>query len=313
MPTRFAMNRNRILFGAAALFLIWLGGSLALHFGQKYHDRLDYDIDQQFPPDKPTVPGEIYASTLAAIMDHELHTGFGWRPNDLWFWGPKVGADNNADRQLGIIQAVRETMRIFKDHLTKVSSNQYDPNLVIADTDFRNDALKWILPSPEGKYDDGIEHLRMYVAGLHTTPPDSRELNTRAVELISLLQTWTDLLGDAHANLYRTTKDDGSAVHSWDCDHYFYHAQGYTHVMYHMMQAIEREYSGQFKDDPVLKTLLNDAIDALGKAAVMKPLIVLNGSPDGIFANHRRNLDGYVTEARQKMLSLREELERSPE
>ena len=313
MPTRFAMNRNRILFGAAALFLIWLGGSLALHFGQKYHDRLDYDIDQQFPPDKPTVPGEIYASTLAAIMDHELHTGFGWRPNDLWFWGPKVGADNNADRQLGIIQAVRETMRIFKDHLTKVSSNQYDPNLVIADTDFRNDALKWILPSPEGKYDDGIEHLRMYVAGLHTTPPDSRELNTRAVELISLLQTWTDLLGDAHANLYRTTKDDGSPVHSWDCDHYFYHAQGYTHVMYHMMQAIEREYSGQFKDDPVLKTLLDDAIDALGKAAVMKPLIVLNGSPDGIFANHRRNLDGYVTEARQKMLSLREELERSPE
>ena len=313
MPTRFAMNRNRILYGAAALFLIWLGGSLALHFGQKYHDRLDYDIDQQFPPDKPTVPGEIYASTLAAIMDHELHTGFGWRPNDLWFWGPKVGADNNADRQLGIIQAVRETTRIFKDHLTKVSSNQYDPNLVIADTDFRNDALKWILPSPEGKYDDGIEHLRMYVAGLHTTPPASRELNTRAVELISLLQTWTDLLGDAHANLYRTTKDDGSPVHSWDCDHYFYHAQGYTHVMYHMMQAIEREYSGQFKDDPVLKTLLDDAIDALGKAAVMKPLIVLNGSPDGIFANHRRNLDGYVTEARQKMLSLREELERSPE
>jgi hypothetical protein len=313
MPTRFAMNRNRILYGAAALFLIWLAGSLALHFGQKYHDRLDYDIDQQFPPDKPTVPGEIYASTLAAIMDHELHTGFGWRPNDLWFWGPKVGADNNADRQLGIIQAVRETTRIFKDHLTKVSSNQYDPNLVIADTDFRNDALKWILPSPEGKYDDGIQHLRMYVAGLHTTPPASRELNTRAVELISLLQTWTDLLGDAHANLYRTTKDDGSPVHSWDCDHYFYHAQGYTHVMYHMMQAIEREYSGQFKDDPVLKTLLDDAIDALGKAAVMKPLIVLNGSPDGIFANHRRNLDGYVTEARQKMLSLREELERSPE
>jgi hypothetical protein len=313
MPTRFAINRNQILFGAAAVFLIWLSGSLALHFGQKYHDRLGYDIDQQFPPDKPTVPGEIYASTLAAIMDHELHTGFGWRPNDLWFWGPKVGADNNADRQLGIIQAVRETMRIFKDHLTKVSSNQYDPNLVIADTDFRNDALKWILPSPEGKYDDGIEHLRMYVAGLHTTPPDSRELNTRAVELISLLQTWTDLLGDAHANLYRTTKDDGSPVHSWDCDHYFYHAQGYTHVMYHMMQAIEREYSGQFKDDPVLKTLLDDAIDALGKAAVMKPLIILNGAPDGIFANHRRNLDGYVTEARQKMLSLREELERSPE
>ena len=307
------MTRNRLLYAAAAVFLIWIGGNLALHFGQKYHDQLGYNIDEVFPPDKPTVPGEIYASTLAAIMDHELHTGFGWRPNDLFLWGPKVGADNNADRQLGIIQAVRETMRIFKDHLTKVSSNEYDPNLVIADTDFRNDALKWILPSPEGKYDDGIQHLRMYVAGLHTDPPSSRPLNTRAVELISLLQTWTDLLGDAHANLYRTTKDDGSPVHSWDCDHYFYHSQGYAHVIYHMMQALEREYSGQLKDDPVLKTLLDDSIDALGKAAVMKPIIILNGAPDGIFANHRRNLDGYITEARQKILSLREELERSPE
>lgn len=306
------MNRNRLLYGAAALLLIWIGGNLALHFGQKVHDRLDYDISQNFPPDKPFPPGEIYASTLAAIMDHELHTGFGWRPNDFFLWGPKVGPDNNSDRQLGIIQAVRETTRVFKDHLTKVSSNQYDPNLVIADTDFRNDAEKWILPSPEGKYDEGIAHLRAYIAGLRTTPPSSRELNTRAVELVRLIQTWTDLLGDAHANLYRSTKDDGSPVHSWDCDHYFYHSQGYAHVMYHMMEALEREYAGQIKDDPVLKTLFDESIDALGKAAVMKPLIVMDGSPSGLFANHRRNLDAYITEARQKMYSIREELERSP-
>jgi hypothetical protein len=306
------MTRKRLLIGAAALFIIWLAGNLALHFGQIHHDHLDYDIAQAFPPGKPTVPGEIFASTLAAIMDHELHTGFGWRPNDFPLWGPKVAADNNSDRQLGIIQALRETTRIFKDNLTKVSSNQYDPNLVVADTDFRNDAEKWILPSAESKYDDGVEHLRQYVAGLHATPESSRELNTRAVELVRLVQAWTDLLGDAHANLYRTVKDDGSPVHSWDCDHYFFHSQGYAHVMYHMMIAIEREYAGQLKDDPVLKTLCDESIDALGKAALMKPLVVMNGSPDGLFANHRRNLDAYITEARQKMYSIREELERSP-
>src|SRR5215469_7992879 len=306
------MNRNRLLIAAAALLLIWIIDNLALHFGQIRHNNLGYDIDANFPPDKPIVPGEIYASTLAEIMDHELHTGFGWRPNDFFLWGPKIGPENNSDRQLGIIMAVRETTRILKDHLTKISSNQYDPNLVIADTDFRNDAEKWILPSAESKYDDGVKHLKMYVAGLHSTPPDSRELNTRAVELIRLIQTWTDLLGDAHANLYRSTKDDGNPVHSWDCDHWFYHSQGYAHVMYHMMRALEREYAGQIKDDPVLKTLFDDSIDALGKAAVMKPLIVMNGSPDGLFANHRRNLDAYISEARQKMYSIREELQRSP-
>ncbi len=295
-----------------AIVVGWIGVNLALHFGQIRHDHLGYDIDAQFPPNKPFKPGEIFASTLAAIMDHELHTGFGWRPNDLFLWGPRVLADNNADRQLGIIMAVRETMRVFKDHLTKVSSNQYDRNLVIADTDFRNDAERWILPAAETKYQDGINHLHAYVAGLNTTPETSNELNQRSVELVRLFQAWTDLLGDAHAMLYRTTLDDGTPVRPWDSDDFFYHAQGYAHVMYHMMRALTREYAVQLKNDPVLTRLIAEATEALGKAAVMKPLIVLNGSPDGLLANHRRNLDTYITEARQKMYSVREELERSP-
>jgi hypothetical protein len=256
------------------------------------------------------VAGEIYATTLAAIMENELDRGFGWRPNDFFLWGMHVMADNNANRQLGIIMAVRETTRVFKDHLTKVSSNEYDPNLVIADTDFRNDAQKWMLPSAESKYRDAVQHLHMYVAGLHATPETSRELNQRNVELVRLLQSWGDMLGDAHANLYRTRKDDGSAVHSWEVDDYFYHAQGCAHVMYHMMQAVKREYHQSLTTKPVLAQLFDETIDALGKAAVLKPLIVLDGSPDGIFANHRRNLDTYISEARQKLYSIREELER---
>jgi hypothetical protein len=296
------MNRRIAIGVAGAALLLWIGAGLALHFGQIHHDRLPFVVDSEFPSGK----------TLAAIMDHELHTGFGWRPNDFFLWGPKVAADNNADRQLGIIMAVRETTRVFKDHLTKVSSNQYDDNLVSADTDFRNDALRWILPSPESRYDDGVSRLRAYVAGLHANPKTSRELNQRAVELVRLIQTWTDLLGDAHANLYRTLKDDGSAVHSWDCDHYFYHSQGYAHVMYHMMTAVRREYAQQLTEDTVLKTLFDDSIAALRDAALMKPLVIMNASPDGLFANHRRNLDAYITEARQKMYSIREELARSP-
>ncbi len=214
-------KRIGIILGGVAALLIVI--NLALHFGQKHHDRLDYDVNTAFPPDKPFVPGEIYATTLAEIMDHELHTGFGWRPNDFFLWGPHVMADNNANRQLGIILVVRETMRVFKDHLTKISSNEYDPNLVIADTDFRNDAEKWLLPSAEGKYKDGVQHLRLYLAGLHTNPPASRELNQRNVELIRLIQSYGDILGDAHAMLYMTLKPDNSPVHSWEVDDYFYH------------------------------------------------------------------------------------------
>lgn len=304
------MTPKRAGIAAGIALALLIAVNLALHFGQKAHDRLGYSVDAAFPPDKPSAPGEIYATTLAEIMDHELHSGFGWRPNDFFLWGPYLMADNNANRQLGIIMVVRETMRVFKDHLTKISSNEYDADLVVADTDFRNEATKWILPSAESKYSDGVKHLRMYVAGLHANPPTSSQLNQRNVELIRLFQSWTDLLGDAHAMLYISRKPDGSPIYPWNDDDYFYHAQGYAHVMYYMLQAVRREYSQTQKTKPVLTTLMDEAIDPLGKAATMKPLIVLNGSPTGILANHRRNLDAYITEARQKMYSIREELER---
>ena len=85
----------------------------------------------------------------------------------------------NAHRQLGIIQAVRESARILKDHLTKVSSDQFDPNLVAADTAFRNDAEKFWLPSAETKYAEGVWHLRDYVNGLAESPPRSRPTGRR--------------------------------------------------------------------------------------------------------------------------------------
>ncbi|HVN89026.1 MAG TPA: DUF2333 family protein [Candidatus Binataceae bacterium] len=301
---------KRIVLYAGVVVLVWFLIILGLHFGQKSHDHLEYQVAQAFPADKPFISGEIYATTLAEIMDHELHTGFGWRPNDFFLWGPYLMADNNADRQMGIIMAVRETMRVFKDHLTKISSNEYDPNLLVADTDFRNEPTKWILPAAETKYNDGVKHLRMYVAALHANPPTSSQLNQRNVELVRLFQSWTDMLGDAHAMLYRDRKPDGSPIYPWDNDDYFYHAQGYAHVMYHMLQAVIREYNQTQKTKPVIGTLMDEALEPLQKAAMMKPVVVLDGSLTGIFANHRRNLDAYITEARQKMYSIREELER---
>lgn len=284
--------------------LLCIGGPLVLHFGQKRHDRLAWDVTAQFPPNQPIVGGEVFATTVIAIMEHELDGTTGWRPNDFVLWGPHLWADNNANRQLGIIQALRESVRVFKDHLTKVSSNEFDQNLVAADTAFRNDAEKFWLPSAESKFREGVRHLRAYVDGLKTTPPHSRPINQRNVELIRLFQAWSDLLGDGHANLYREPES------VWRTDDDFYHAQGYAHVMFHLVRAVEREYQHEFETKPVIRTLFDEVATALGQAAVMKPLIVLDGAPDALFANHRRNLDAYINEARQKMYSIREELEK---
>jgi hypothetical protein len=301
---------NTVLYIVIGLFAAFVIGGLVIHYGQKRHDVLSFDIDAAYPPDKPLVGGEVYASTAAAIMNHELTSHTGWRPNDFFLWGPNVAADNNASRQLGIIQALRETVRVMKDHLTKVSSTEYDPNLVAADRLLRNDETKFWLPSAESRYRAAVDALNAYVAGLQKTPPTSKPLARRNVELIRLFQTWTDLLGDAHANLFKEVEPDGSSIKPWNSDDYFYHAQGMAHVMHYMLRAVKREYAIDLTNRPTVVQMLDEMIDTLGRAAVLKPVIVFDSGPEGLFANHRRNLDVYIVDARQKMYTVREELEK---
>jgi hypothetical protein len=283
---------------------------IVLHFTQKKHNELDFSVKEEFPPEREIVPGEAFASTMIAIMRHELEGGTGWRPNDFFLWGPYLMADNNASRQLGIIQAMRESARVFKDHLTKISSDSFDQNLLQADTAFRNDAEKFWLPSAESKFRSGVKLLEDYLEGLRAEPPTSKKMNLRNVEGIRLFQAWTDILGNAHADLFKTKEEDGSSIKPWRNDDYFYRAQGNAHVMYHLTEAIRREYAKELEQRPTVGQLVDEVAFALGKAATLKPVIILDGGSASIVANHRRNLEVYINEARQKMYSIREELEK---
>jgi hypothetical protein len=286
-----------------ALVAFFLITPLWLHFTQKRHNQLSFDIERSFPPGQPFSDGEIFAATAAAIIDHELGGFTGWRPNDLVIWGPGLWADNNSNRQLGIIQALRESVRVFRDHLTKVSATEYDENLVEADTLLRNDERKLWFPSAERRFREGSEALNRYIEGLNTAPPTSKPINRRNVELIRLFQAWTDLLGGAHASLisessFLRTDDD------------LYHSQGFAHVMLHLTRAVRREYKAELQDRGTVLELLDQIEGSLRKAATMKPVMVLDGSPDGLFANHRSNLVAFVVDARQLLYSVREELEK---
>ena len=285
-------------------------GPIVLHFGQKSHNVLPLNVEEEFPADREIIPGEAFTSTLIALVRHELDGTTGWRPNDFLLWGPNVMADNNASRQLGIMQAVRESARVLKDHLTKISSDAFDQNLLEADTAFRNDAEKFWFPSAEGKFLTGVGLLEKYLQGLRTEPPTSRPMHLRNVEAIRLFQAWTDVLGGAHADLFKEVEEDGSAIMPWRTDDYFYHAQGNAHVMYHLTKAMRREYAKELEQRPTVGRLFDEVADALERAATLKPLMVLDGGPASIVANHRRNLEVYIGEARQKMYSIREELEK---
>src|SRR5262249_9368568 len=159
------------------------------------------------------------------------------------------------------------SVRVLKDHLTKISSNEYDPNLVQADRLFRNDETKFWLPSAESRFNEGVEALRRYEAGLETNPPTSKPPNRRNIELIRVFPSWSDGLGDARGELFKDTEPDGSAVRPWDTDDYFYHAQGMAHTIHHLTKAVKREYAIDLVNRPSIAALMDDVINALGRAA----------------------------------------------
>ena len=93
-------------------------------------------------------------------------------------------------------------------------------------------------------------------------------------------------------------------------DDYYYHAQGCAHVMHHLTLAVRREYAADLAGRGSVLEMLDRVADSLGRAATAKPVVVLDGGAAGLLANHRRNLDAYVVDARQLMYSIREELEK---
>ncbi len=290
--------------GAPAFLAILVLTPIWLHYSQKSHNQLPFDLEQAYPAGSDVVTGEVFAATVMALIDHELAGPVGWRPNDFVLWGPGLWADNNSNRQVGVIQALRESVRVFKDHLTKVSATEYDPALVDADTKLRNDEYKFWFPSAESRFSSGSQSLGTYIEGLHTSPKISKPINRRNVELIRLFSAWTDLLGGAHAKLYEQD------VSMFANDDHFYKAQGFAHVMAHLTRAVIREYAAELEQRQTVIELLAQVEDSLSRAAVLKPLIVIDGSASGLFANHRRNLDVYIVDARQLLYSVREELEK---
>jgi hypothetical protein len=109
----------------------------------------------------------------------------------------------------------------------------------------------------------------------------------------------------------KETEEDGGTVPIWRTDDYFYRAQGLAHALYHVHEAVRIEYGARIQqENTTVAELQEDVGKALREAALMKPLMVLDGSAAGLFANHRRNLQTYIVEARQKMYSIREELEK---
>jgi len=241
-----------------------------------------------------------------------------WLPNDL-FW-PTVLLDNMPNFQIGELEVIRYNTRVLRDNLSRMrATDRLDPWAEGAFTAVSNDPYKWWFPAAESKWKKAYKDLETFYQNLLK---GKSHFYPRADNLAELLGQYVSLMGGVNTRLVNAPRDidevllvdeePGKGANSpktvrvnipWSkIDDNFYYAQGVAYALYESFKAIRIDFSNVLKDKNSVK-LVDKILEDLRRCH-FEPLIVFNGDPDSIFANHSLNLSGVFNDARQKVYSL---------
>ena len=259
-----------------------------------------------------TVKGAVFIRTNQILIDKLLEN---WLPNDV-FW-PTVFLDNMPNFQIGELEVIRYNVRILRDNLSRMrTTDKIDPLAESAFTALSNDPYKWWFPSAESKL--ASRDLGAFYQGLLA---GTSRFYPRADNLVELLSQYVSLMGGVNTRLINAPRDIKETLTldeenaktgrsemvdidiPWHLiDDNFYYAQGVAYALFESFKAIRADFMDVLTDKNSLK-LLDKILEDLGRCD-FEPLVVLNGNPGSIFANHSMNLSGLFNDARQKINSL---------
>jgi len=233
-------------------------------------------------------------TSLIELMEKELKSFGGWRPNDLIFG--KI-FHNRKYEQLGVLEVIRHSVRVLKSEIARAGvTDQFDPDLALAEADFWNDPTKFWFPSAESKFSEGVSALERYRSRLEQ---GEARFYPRSDNLYQLLNEYARILGDVHYQLIRQD------VGWFEIDNWFFYARGVAKAMEQVYLAILEDFSEEIKTRK-LEKLFQEAIGDFQQASSLNPLIVLNGDPDDLRANHRLNLASFISDAMGKTITIME-------
>ncbi len=261
-----------------------------------------------------TVKGSAFVRTNMALINQMLHN---WMPNDI-FW-PTVLLDNMPNFQLGELEVVRYNVRVLRDNLSRMrTTDKLDPAVEKAFNALSNDPFKWWFPSAESKWKEAYNHLQKYHQNLLS---GTSSFYPRADNLIELLSQYASLMGGVNTRLIHAPHDirevlaleaEKGQEHSkelvqvnipwYRVDDNFYYAQGVAYALNESFKAIRVDFMNVLVDKNSL-ILVDKILEDLSRCN-FEPLIVFNGDPGSIFANHSLNLSSIFNDARQKVNSL---------
>lgn len=231
--------------------------------------------------------GITFIEACIEPLEHELEDRFwGWRPNDV------INITDNVNNfQLGVLEVTRRTTVALVENISRTGkSDAYVPSLEYAMNWFMIKPTKYWFPSAESKYKEGLEELKNY---MNMVKNGEAGFYRRVDNLVPLLKSYESILGSCDENL---VKDLGELSY-FTADDRLYYSQGVASAMIIILEAVAKDFG-----DTIISVqgedVLHHAISSLEHAAHVDPILVLEGQPDGLTANHRANMAASISHAR---------------
>lgn len=274
-------------------------GMLAVH---------DINDDPDFTPGPAfQVEGGAQAVSMAAALIHREIDETTWAANKPWFH-PAAALDNMPNFQVGMMYAISRFAIEMTDSLGRTrGSSQADGDLDRASGLLKYDGTIWVwepstslLPtaSAEKQYEAGLKALMNYNTRLGQ---GAAVYDRRADNLISLLDRVSSDLGSSSAALDARATSSNAGWFDTEADDIFYAVKGRLYAYHMLLSAIGKDFEGVIAEKNAT-AVWQQMLDSMRTAAEMDPLLIANGSNDGLLVPSHLAVQGfYLLRARTQL------------
>jgi len=309
----FARLRDR-LAGVPGSGRVWLAIAaavavlLALYYpaGMLYKHRIDDNLNFAAPEADRAVGGSAAVAIAAALIAREVDT-HGWVANDPFFM-PGSMLDNMPNYQIGIISALARFAFELTDQLGRArGSSQTDRDLQEAAGLLQYSGTKWVFDfstslaptaTSEAQYNRARAALLQYNRRL---AQGQAVFERRADNLLSVIDRIALDLGASSAVLDRHIAEHAGRFLDTQADDLFYSVKGQIYAYYLLLRELSVDFDRILKEKELSATW-GQMLDSLRHAAILHPLVIVNGDPDGqLQPNHLAVQGFYLLRARTQM------------
>ncbi|MEQ9518203.1 MAG: DUF2333 family protein [Parvibaculum sp.] len=266
------------------------------------------DDDPDFRPSAEynVAGGSHVVAMTAALIKREVEDKR-WTANDPWFV-PSAFLDNMPNYQQGIVSALARFSFEMTDQLGRTrGSSQTDPDLQSASglLQYAGDVWIWdpkvsLMPraSSEAQYRAARDALLKYNARL---AKGEAVFERRADNLMATLDRIALDIGSSSAVLVSAVEGATGRIIDPSADDNFYNVKGQLYAYYLLLDALHQDFDTLITERG-LTGAWEQMQDSMHKAAMLDPLVVVNGTPDGQFLpNHLAAQGFYLLRARTQL------------